>query len=72
MRAAGVVQVDKRAGEVQQQQEAGATVVVMCRRGNDSRQAAEQLRQLGVENVVDLVGGVHAWADEIDSSMPKL
>lgn len=64
--------MERKAAQLQQMQQGGATVVVMCRRGNDSRMAAEQLRQLGVEGVVDVAGGIHAWADAIDSNMPKL
>ena len=66
------MQLEKKAEHVKQLQREGAKVVVMCRKGNDSQVAAERLRQLGVDNVVDVVGGIHAWADAIDSSMPKL
>eukprot|EP00892_Ulva_mutabilis_P003198 jgi/Ulvmu1/1287/UM011_0011.1 len=71
----GMREVEKRVADVQALQQQcgdGARVVVMCRRGNDSLVAAESLRHAGVANVVDLVGGIHAWADAVDASMPKL
>ncbi|MFE1443325.1 rhodanese-like domain-containing protein [Streptomyces sp. NPDC058739] len=37
-------------------------VVVICRSGNRSRQAAEHLRAHGVE-AVDVVGGMRDWAE---------
>lgn len=70
-----MVQVEMRVPDVvalQQQCGRDAAVVVMCRRGNDSMLAAAELRRLGVQHVVDLVGGLHAWADSVDASMPKI
>lgn len=46
-------------------------VVVHCRTGARSAKAVEFLHQHGFENAVNLKGGVHAWSDEIDPSMPK-
>ena len=45
-------------------------IVVMCRSGSRSLTACHTLRENGFENVVNLKGGVNAWAREIDSSMP--
>jgi adenylyltransferase/sulfurtransferase len=47
-------------------------VVVMCRRGNHSQLAVQRLRQAGAAQVVDVVGGYEAWAQQVDSSMPQL
>ena len=47
-------------------------VVVLCRRGNDSQVAAATLRARGLARVLDLAGGLHAWADIVDPHMPKL
>jgi rhodanese-related sulfurtransferase len=41
---------------------AGAEVVVLCRRGNDSQIAAQKLLNAGLVKVRDLEGGLHAWA----------
>ncbi|OBZ72260.1 Adenylyltransferase and sulfurtransferase MOCS3 [Grifola frondosa] len=44
---------------------------VICRLGNDSQLAVDALRSAGVKgNVKDLVGGLRAWAREVDESFP--
>lgn len=45
-------------------------IVVMCRSGARSAQAVMFLENKGFENVSNLVGGVNAWAKEIDTSLP--
>jgi len=45
-------------------------IVVMCRSGARSAQAVKFLENKGFENVSNLVGGVNAWAKEIDTSLP--
>lgn len=47
-------------------------VVVHCRSGARSAKAIETLeRKFGFSNLYNLKGGVLAWADEIDKSLPK-
>jgi len=47
-------------------------VVVHCRSGARSAQAVQFLQQkLGSDKIFNLKGGILAWADEIDTSMPK-
>ncbi len=46
-------------------------LVVHCRGGGRSARAVEFLRQQGFTNAVNLKGGIHAWSDEIDPSLPK-
>ena len=46
-------------------------IVVHCRSGVRSAKAVELLQQHGFTNVVNLKGGILAWSDEIDPSMPK-
>ena len=46
-------------------------VVVHCRSGARSANAVAFLRGQGFENAANLKGGVLAWSDEIDVSMPK-
>ena len=46
-------------------------VVVHCRSGGRSARAVELLRANGFDNAVNLKGGIHAWSDEIDPSLPK-
>ena len=43
---------------------------VVCRRGNDSQRAVQVLRASGFTAVRDLIGGLHAWKREVDSSFP--
>ncbi len=45
-------------------------VVVMCRSGGRSSQAASFLQREGFEEAVNLKGGIKAWASEIDPSIP--
>ena len=44
-------------------------VVVYCRSGARSANAAEFMRQNGYQKVLNLRGGMQAWAREIDPSM---
>lgn len=44
--------------------------IVMCRSGARSASAVKLLEQKGFKNVSNLVGGVNAWAKEIDTSLP--
>ncbi len=46
-------------------------VVVMCRSGGRSGQAVAMLNAAGWTNVENLTGGILAWADKVDTSMPK-
>ena len=45
-------------------------VVVHCRSGKRSAKAVSFLRKQGFEQVVNLKGGILAWSEEIDSSVP--
>ena len=44
-------------------------VVVQCRSGKRSAAAIMQLEQLGYTNLYNLIGGILAWANEIDPNM---
>lgn len=46
-------------------------VVVYCRTGVRSGKAVALLQQAGITNARNLRGGMHAWADEVDASVPK-
>lgn len=48
----------------------GAAVVVYCAHGFRSLRAARYLEARGVANVASLRGGLKAWADAFDPSMP--
>lgn len=45
-------------------------VIVICHHGFRSAQAINYLTQrLGYDNLLNLKGGIHAWATQVDSSM---
>lgn len=47
-------------------------VVIHCRSGARSAQAVQYLQQkLGIDNLYNLKGGILAWSDQIDPSIPK-
>lgn len=46
------------------------TVVVICHHGVRSLQVAYFLERSGFEQVVNLTGGIAAWADWVDPAMP--
>jgi len=46
-------------------------IVVQCRSGARSQRIAELLKQQGYTQVVNLAGGILAWADEIDPKIQK-
>jgi sulfur-carrier protein adenylyltransferase/sulfurtransferase len=39
--------------------------------GGRSAKAVEFLRTAGFRKVKNLVGGINAWADEVDTTLPK-
>eukprot|EP00798_Chlamydomonas_sp_ICE-L_P018221 gene18221-24672_t len=47
-------------------------VFVMCRRGNASQKAVLKLREAGVKQAIDIMGGMNEWAREFDPTMPTL
>jgi sulfur-carrier protein adenylyltransferase/sulfurtransferase len=49
----------------------GEDIVLQCRSGSRSARATKYMRQRGFRNVHNLRGGILAWADEIDPSIPK-
>jgi rhodanese-related sulfurtransferase len=46
-------------------------LVVYCRSGGRSANCAEFLRAQGFKSVINLTGGILAWSDQVDPSMPK-
>ena len=46
-------------------------VVVHCKSGMRSAKAADFLRQSGFKRVLNVKGGILAWSDQVDPSVPK-
>lgn len=55
----------------QQEIDPDRDVVVICHHGVRSMQVAMFLERQGHERLFNLTGGVAAWADEVDPSMPR-
>ena len=47
------------------------TILIYCHHGMRSLRAAEYLTQLGYTNVINLQGGIEAWALEVDPNVPR-
>ena len=45
------------------------TTVVMCHHGVRSMNVIQYLESKGYKNLINLEGGIHAWATKIDSNM---
>jgi molybdopterin/thiamine biosynthesis adenylyltransferase/rhodanese-related sulfurtransferase len=59
--------VPQRLAEIDRDRE----IIVQCKSGGRSQRIAEFLKQSGYPNVVNLAGGILAWADEIDPKVAK-
>ena len=46
-------------------------IVVHCRSGKRSAEAVDFLRKAGFRKVLNMKGGILAWSDEVDPSVPK-
>jgi adenylyltransferase/sulfurtransferase len=59
--------LSKRVNELDSSRE----IVAHCRSGKRSSEAAEFLRSAGFRKVLNLKGGILAWSDEVDPTVPK-
>jgi adenylyltransferase/sulfurtransferase len=46
-------------------------IVVHCRSGMRSARAVELLQKAGFRRIHNLKGGILAWSDQVDPSVPK-
>jgi len=46
-------------------------IAFLCHAGGRSHQAAEQFRVLGFTDVHNIVGGIEAWASDVDPNVPR-
>jgi len=60
-------QIEERSGELDPESE----IILQCRSGKRSADALNRLKAKGFKNLKNLVGGVLAWSDEVDPSVPK-
>jgi adenylyltransferase/sulfurtransferase len=59
--------ISRRAGELDSSRE----IVAHCRSGKRSAEAVEFLQRAGFRKIWNLKGGILAWSDEVDASVPK-
>lgn len=52
------------------QLQAAAEIVVICHHGVRSQNVIRFLQQQSIDKLINLDGGVDAWAREVDSDMP--
>jgi rhodanese-related sulfurtransferase len=45
-------------------------IVCICHHGGSSMQVANFLERAGFAQMINLTGGVHAWAQQVDTNMP--
>jgi len=45
--------------------------VAHCRSGKRSAEAVDFLHKAGFRKILNLKGGILAWSDEVDSTVPK-
>lgn len=60
-------EIAERADELQR----GQQIIVHCHSGGRSAEAVRLLQERGFTNVYNLEGGIDAWSDQIDPSVPK-
>jgi len=46
-------------------------LVVMCHSGVRSAMVVQFLQQNGFSQVINLVGGIHAWSEQVDKEIPR-
>lgn len=46
-------------------------IVTICKMGPRGAKAVQLLHNAGFEHVRNLAGGIHAWSDRVDHSVPK-
>ena len=60
-------EVPRRLSEIPRDKE----IIVQCKMGARSAKAAAFLREQGFTRVKNLTGGILAWSDKVDPSVPK-
>lgn len=47
------------------------SILVLCHHGGRSYRVAEFLKSQGFDDVVNIDGGIDAWSNEVDQSVPR-
>jgi rhodanese-related sulfurtransferase len=47
------------------------TYVILCHHGNRSRQVAAYMQSHGFKDVINLAGGIEAWAASLEPDLPR-
>ena len=63
--------IPARIAELQQAHGANQPIACLCHHGMRSLQVANYLAQSGFTEVVNLQGGIDAWSQQLDQSVPK-
>ena len=63
--------IPARIAELKQAHGADQPIACLCHHGMRSMQVANYLAQNGFTKVVNLYGGIAAWAQQIDASIPQ-
>jgi adenylyltransferase/sulfurtransferase len=60
-------ELPQRFGELPKDRE----IIVHCKSGMRSAKAVQFLKEQGFKQVVNLQGGIAAWSEKVDPSVPK-
>ena len=61
-------ELSKRIGEIKPQQD--KTIIAYCHHGMRSAKALKILHKHGFKSLINVEGGINAWAHDVDSSLP--
>lgn len=62
-------EIANRVGDLSAYQ--GAAIIVHCHHGMRSLRVAQRLREQGFSRAQSMRGGIDAWSDEVDKTVPK-
>lgn len=63
-------EIPERLAELQNALGTGQPIACLCHHGMRSLQVANYLRQSGFSKIVNLQGGINAWSQQVDPSVP--